>query len=99
MATDINNELEFKEHLKNMDFNEKIDWVAKEVFYQSSKLSSIDSRLHNVEDTCKDRGGECKPNKRTTFKYAGYGAAGTLGTGSIIYLIFEIIKAAMQRGG
>jgi hypothetical protein len=39
----LNNELEFKEHLKKMTPDEKVDFIAMEMFYQRGKIDRIES--------------------------------------------------------
>ena len=46
----INNQLEFKEHLKKMSTDEKIDFIAGEVYFHTIQFSRLPCKNNNCPE-------------------------------------------------
>jgi hypothetical protein len=103
---DIEN-LEFQREYDAMTPDKREWWMANKMFYLTctvSKLSStqdnITDRLLVIENNCKQAVcGQGVDNSTPrgkvpqSLKYGAYGVGGTVSVGTIIYWIFELIKA------
>jgi len=93
-----------------MTGKQKFDWMVKEIYFQSihiRKQSDVQddhsNRLVVIESNCRkalcDVGIMDNPKVKPALKYLAYGSVGTIGIGSIIYGILDLLKVYLQRGG